>query len=71
MNNYNGCGKYMATHPTLFTEPRGFAAVSDTLAGYLPDVHNLGPVPAAYMAWATIEGELIFSLAQPEAGDRQ
>lgn len=55
--------KTLATHPTLFTEPRGFAAIAQVLADRIPDLTELNPAPAEVMAWAVLEGELIFSLA--------
>lgn len=64
--------KTLATHPTLFTEPRGFSAIALTLADRVPEFTEVNPVPADAMAWAVLEGELIFSLANaaedPEYG---
>ena len=57
--------KTLCTHPTLFTEPRGFAAVANTLSTTPPDLLDLTETLPEAMAWATIEGELIYSLANP------
>lgn len=59
--------KTLATHPTLFTEPRGFAAIALTLSGFPLEPLEVAPVSPDAMAWAALEGELIYSLANPDS----
>jgi len=53
----------VATHATLFEEPRGFAAVSQALSGYPLDATDLQATPVEAMAWGALEGALIFALS--------
>jgi len=59
----------LATHDTLFTEPRGFAAIALALTGHAPALDDLEALSAHYLAWAALEGGLIFGIthdAEPE-----
>lgn len=58
--------KTLTTHPTLFQEPRGFAAITLALSDRLPDVLDMTPVPADAMAWGVLEGEIIYSIANAD-----